>query len=87
MHSSFWILGRSKKCEITAENAPFHNFAEIKSSFSKKRGGELFFVFRMTKGGRRERLFANSPGVFRPFAEFSVESGSSFSACKSERTA
>jgi len=36
----------------------------------------------MSKGGRREFLFANSPGVFPPFAKLSVESGFSFSACR-----
>jgi len=62
------------------EKASFHKFAEIKSSFSKKERGESFFVFRMSKGGRRELLFANSPGVFRPFAKLSVESSFSLYA-------
>ena len=67
------------------ENSSFHKFAEIKSSFSRKEGGESFFVFRMSKGGRRELLFANFPSVFRPFAKLSVESGFSFPMRASER--
>ena len=61
MHSSFWILGRSKKCEITAENAPFHNFTEIKSLFSREENRFLSFGCLKEEG---ESFFSQIPPAF-----------------------